>query len=121
MVTETGALTERQQEVLALVKEGVGAREIGLRLGITRNAVYQQINRLKKHGQLPDGRDGQESTSSDKTPPSATERALVRVTSDGTTSTNNREAPLSAQLLTELARVQQLLAAEANRLERYLR
>jgi transposase len=33
----------------------MGAREIAEELGITRNAVYQQIQRLRKHGELDPG------------------------------------------------------------------
>lgn len=46
-------LTDRQKEIKTRLDEGLGAREIAEELGITRNAVYQQIQRLRKHGVLP--------------------------------------------------------------------
>lgn len=45
-------ITARQQEVLDLLDSGKKVREIGEDLGITRNAVYQQIQALKKKGLL---------------------------------------------------------------------
>jgi len=45
-------LTTRQSEIKDLLDEGLDARSIADRLGITRNAVYQQINALKKKGAL---------------------------------------------------------------------
>lgn len=46
-------LTTRQAEIRDLLNEGLDARTIAERLDITRNAVYQQINALKKKGALP--------------------------------------------------------------------
>lgn len=46
-------LTERQQAIKSRLDEGKGAREIAEDLGITRNAVYQQIQRLRRHGVVP--------------------------------------------------------------------
>jgi transposase len=37
------------------LERGMGAREIGDDLGISRNAVYQQIGKLRRDGVLPDG------------------------------------------------------------------
>lgn len=45
-------LTDRQREIKALLDRGWGAREIGDELGISRNAVYQQIQRMRRHGTL---------------------------------------------------------------------
>lgn len=45
-------LTDRQREIKELLDQGLGAREIGDELGISRNAVYQQIQRMRKHGNL---------------------------------------------------------------------
>lgn len=46
-------LTERQQQIKDLLDQGVPAREVGDKLGITRNAVYQQIASMRKKGALP--------------------------------------------------------------------
>jgi transposase len=46
------ALTERQQEIKTRLDRGMGAREIANDLGITRNAVYQQIQRMRNYGVL---------------------------------------------------------------------
>jgi predicted ArsR family transcriptional regulator len=46
------SLTDRQQEIKTRLDAGLGAREIAQELGITRNAVYQQISRLRKYGVL---------------------------------------------------------------------
>jgi len=46
-------LTDRQQEVKSRLDKGMGAREIAEDLGITRNAVYQQIQRLRRDGVVP--------------------------------------------------------------------
>lgn len=44
--------TDRQAEILAMLNEGMKARAIGEKLGISRNAVYQQIQALKRKGML---------------------------------------------------------------------
>lgn len=49
-------LTARQQEIKARLDRGMGAREIGQELGISRNAVYQQITKMRRNGVLPGGR-----------------------------------------------------------------
>lgn len=48
-------LTERQREIKDLLKKGMGAREIATELGITRNAVYQQIQRMRRNGDMDPG------------------------------------------------------------------
>lgn len=45
-------LTDRQREIKDRLEGGMGAREIAQELGITRNAVYQQIQRMRKNGSL---------------------------------------------------------------------
>lgn len=45
------ALTERQKEIKGLLKQGKSADEIGTKLGISTNAVYQQIRRMRKSGE----------------------------------------------------------------------
>jgi DNA-binding CsgD family transcriptional regulator len=42
------ALTERQQQIVDLQKQGKKAKEIGEALGISENAVYQQLRRIRK-------------------------------------------------------------------------
>lgn len=48
-------LTERQQEVLQRLEKSMGAQAIADELGITRNAVYQQIQAIRKKGYLDPG------------------------------------------------------------------
>ncbi len=45
-------LTPRQQQVKDALSEHKQAREIAEELGISRNAVYQQIQRLRRIGEL---------------------------------------------------------------------
>jgi transposase len=45
-------LTERQREIVDRLEKGIGAREIGQQLGVSRNAVYQQIGKLRRMGVL---------------------------------------------------------------------
>jgi transposase len=46
----SGDLTKRQREVLERLEQGYGAKQIAHDLGITRNAVYQHIERLRRQG-----------------------------------------------------------------------
>lgn len=48
-------LTDRQREIKKRLDKGMGAREIANDLGITRNAVYQQIQRMRRYGELDPG------------------------------------------------------------------
>jgi transposase len=45
-------LTKRQREVLERLEQGFGAKEIAHDLGVTRNAVYQHVERLRRQGAL---------------------------------------------------------------------
>ncbi len=45
-------LTNRQTEIKALLDNGKQAREIANELGISRNAVYQHIQRLRRDGRI---------------------------------------------------------------------
>ena len=45
-------LTKRQREVLERLEQGFGAKQIARDLGVTRNAVYQHIDRLRRQGAL---------------------------------------------------------------------
>jgi transposase-like protein len=45
-------LTKRQREVLERLEQGYGAKQIARDLGVTRNAVYQHIDRLRRQGAL---------------------------------------------------------------------
>jgi transposase len=47
------ALTERQQEIKALLDQGKTPKQIGEQLGISENAVYQQRRRIKLAGDQP--------------------------------------------------------------------
>lgn len=46
-------MTDRQREINRLLERGMTAREIGDEMGISRNAVYQQIQRMRRNGVLP--------------------------------------------------------------------
>src|SRR3954454_2829195 len=48
----TGDLTKRQREGLERLEQGYGAKQIARDLGVTRNAVYQHIERLRRQGAL---------------------------------------------------------------------
>lgn len=45
-------LTKRQQEVLERLEQGQGVKQIANDIGISRNAVYQHIERLRRQGAL---------------------------------------------------------------------
>jgi transposase len=45
-------LTKRQREVLERLEQGFGAKQIASDLGVTRNAVYQHVERLRRQGAL---------------------------------------------------------------------
>ena len=47
-------VTKRQQEVLERLDLGLGAKQIATDVGISRAAVYQHIERLRRQGALPD-------------------------------------------------------------------
>lgn len=52
--TDESTLSERQREVLALVREGKNPTEIGNALEITSQAVHGHLRRLRGHGLLAD-------------------------------------------------------------------
>lgn len=105
-------LTERQQQVKDLLDQGIQAREIGERLGISRNAVYQTIARLKKYGVL-------ESDFTASGEPAPQTRVLQQLT-NGLEHASTTHGTLVATLVDELARTQQELAGIANRLAKLL-
>lgn len=45
-------LTKRQQEILERLEQGEGVKQIATDIGISRNAVYQHIERLRRQGAL---------------------------------------------------------------------
>lgn len=45
-------LTKRQREVLERLEQGYGAKQIAKDLGVSRNAVYQHVERLRRQGAL---------------------------------------------------------------------
>jgi DNA-binding CsgD family transcriptional regulator len=47
-------LTKRQREVLERLELGFPVKKIANDIGVTRNAVYQMIERLRRQGALPD-------------------------------------------------------------------
>lgn len=52
-MAEATRLTPRQRDIKERLDKGMQAREIAAELDITRNAVYQQIQRGRKQGWLP--------------------------------------------------------------------
>lgn len=51
MIDET--LTKRQHEILERLEQGTPVKKIATDLGVSRNAVYLQIERLRDRGVLP--------------------------------------------------------------------
>ena len=47
-------LTKRQTEVLERLEQGYPVKKIARDMGVTRNAVYQTIERLRRQGALPE-------------------------------------------------------------------
>jgi transposase-like protein len=45
-------LTKRQREVLERLEQGYNVKQISRDIGVTRAAVYQHIERLRRHGAL---------------------------------------------------------------------
>ncbi|HEY8465373.1 MAG TPA: helix-turn-helix domain-containing protein [Solirubrobacterales bacterium] len=48
------SLSKRQREVLERLEQGMSAKEIATDIGVSRNAVYQHIERLRNAGVLPE-------------------------------------------------------------------
>ena len=68
-------LTKRQQEVLERLERGLGAKQIATDIGVSRNAVYQHIERLRRQGALaesytPSGQPPRRSAEADGAPTS---------------------------------------------------
>ena len=47
-------LTKRQHEILERLEQGMPVKRIATDLGVSRNAVYLQIERLRRNGVLPE-------------------------------------------------------------------
>jgi hypothetical protein len=47
-------LTKRQREVVERLEQGMSVKRISADMGISRNAVYQHVERLRQRGVLPD-------------------------------------------------------------------
>src|SRR3954469_14190757 len=45
-------LTKRQREVLERLEQGYGVKQVAKDLGVSRNAVYQHVERLRRQGAL---------------------------------------------------------------------
>lgn len=108
-------LTDRQREIKELLDTGLTAREIGEHLGISRNAVYQQIQRMRKHGNLagsytPSGQPPRESR-----PGADVLRTLVPTLHESANGTIEQSAGAAAIIL-ELRRTRDDLDAISRRL-----
>jgi DNA-binding transcriptional MocR family regulator len=49
------SLTKRQHEILERLEQSMSVKDIATDLGVSRNAVYLQIERLRNRGVLPQG------------------------------------------------------------------
>jgi len=49
------SLTKRQHEILERLEQDMAVKQIATDLGVSRNAVYLQIERLRNRGVLPQG------------------------------------------------------------------
>ena len=47
-------LTKRQREVIERLEQGMSVKHIAVDMGISRNAVYQHVEKLRQRGVLPD-------------------------------------------------------------------
>jgi predicted transcriptional regulator len=52
-MTDESDLTERQRDVLRLVREGKSPTEIGKELSISSQGVHGHMRRLREHGLIP--------------------------------------------------------------------
>lgn len=104
-------ITDRQQEIRSRLDQGLSAGDIASDLGISRNAVYQQIQRMRRDGNLP----------GDFTPSSAPPREfqpgerLLRSLLDSTTD-RDVEAASAMALVEEIRRTRNELDRIAQRL-----
>lgn len=89
-MTAESELTERQREVLALVREGKNPTEIGKALGISSQGVHGHLRRLRGHGLIPD-----EYAGGTGGKPAATRRPGVR---GGTNATITPETAIRAAI-----------------------
>ncbi len=74
------ALSERQQEIKALIEQGNKVSAIATQLGITPNGVYQQLRRMRESGDAP-------ATSTKKTGAKTKTTAKANATSNTSTGT----------------------------------
>lgn len=81
-------LTERQQEVLKLVKSDARVADIAKDLGISENGVYQQIRRLRQTGHLPKSKGARKGGRKSARKRSSSPR-LTATASNGTFSVSN--------------------------------
>jgi transposase len=111
-------LTNRQREIKTRLDQGMQAREIATELGITRNAVYQQIQRLRKSGVLepdftPSGLPSREL-------PAPGSDVLVRLLTNHDTTHDGTEIAGALALVAELRRTRDELSAITRRLSQLL-
>jgi transposase len=90
-------LTKRQREVLERLEQGFAVKQIAKDLGVTRNAVYQHVERLRRQGALAESY-----TPSGQPPRRATEVGSVQL------------APGLAPRESQLERLKELAAAGAD-------
>lgn len=115
-------MTPRQREVLTLLQAGEQPTQIANQLGISRNAVYQQIHTLRKRGHLPAGwtATGRPPRSDDSgaAPGAAVLQSLLAANPDGT---NEDPAAVAASMAyAELRRLRDELSEQVRRLNEYL-
>lgn len=107
-------MTDRQREIKRYLDEGKQAREIGDIMGVSRNAVYQQIQRMRRNGVLPSSYTPSGQAPRDARPGEDLLRRIVPSLQDGD---DNAEAHAGvAAILLEVRRTRDELDAIAQRL-----
>jgi DNA-binding CsgD family transcriptional regulator len=76
--TSNSDLTPRQREIVSRLEQGMGARAIANELGVSRNAIYQQIGKLRKAGVLEPDPNFREQTEPQAAPFSQTLEDFMR-------------------------------------------
>jgi transposase-like protein len=102
-------LTKRQREVLERIELGYSVKQIATDIGVSRNAVYQTIDRLRRQGALA------ETFTASGQPPRRSEASQVGAAAFGPTTLAPRESGL--RRLRELAQAGGDEAAYASAIE----
>lgn len=114
-------MTPRQREVLQLLNDGLQPAQIATQLGVSRNAIYQQIHSLRKRGHLPAGwtPSGRPPRSEDSQVPGV---AVLQSLLSTETGVNDEDVSVITQsvLIAELTRVRDVMSEQVRILNAYL-